>query len=379
MKNRGKEVGGGREMEYIMYMTISFIGLTLLFFLLPIRWSALGKAILSFFSSLIGILFIFLWGILPTIQTILLYFLFTITISYLLIKKGASLFTHKKEQIKRNNHISIQPLFNYQEQLRRAKLSQPAESVSIYSRSVTSRAEAAATYMYESEETSNSSLIDTQLKPLSQEEVSFILEESQQESIQINEGIDSLVEDEPGYLLEDWIEPNSSDSIETNETIEVNSVTTLSMNIISIEEKRKEKSDQHQPEVLDWLLSDPEALSHTQEQVPTVHDLENLAGIESKVNDSNLGVIVEGKTKDRIRKPDSSLQSQIDLEIEDEDDSTTLVGRAFLLNDGIANLYKERADAAKKVKLKDEDADLTLMDQKQFLKALSSRFSASNE
>ena len=66
-------------------------------------------------------------------------------------------------------------------------------------------------------------------------------------------------------------------------------------------------------------------------------------------------------------------------DLEDEDLQSSYTKRAMLLNDGVANLYKERAETVKKQKAREEDSLSVLQHEKLFLKELSNRFRASSE
>ncbi|GAA0333873.1 hypothetical protein GCM10008967_25790 [Bacillus carboniphilus] len=384
-------------MEIYLHIGISAIGLAILFFLLPVRWTSLGKVVIWFTSSLVGTLFTLAWNLQPTIKTILLHILLAITLSYLIVRRGTALFELPKDESKVDTSTQVEPLYNYHAQLEKAKMAKPANIVEteVHTNSVREeQTEIVSQEIFESVQPDVTAL--SKLEALTKEEQTFILdgldfEEEQEEighsdevSVVDHDPLTDMVEDEPGYLLDDWIMEdamhNDIKEEQPEEVVAQESILTHSENVISFDEKRKEKrsmSSLNSIEELDWTLPEETTTNESQD--------ENAFQLEEKI-EQPLNLADNDVTKKEVITSASEQKEEV-VDLMDEhanEDSlekyeSVIDGRALLLNDGLANLYKERAESIKKLKSKDEHADSTLKEQKQFLQELSSWFRASND
>ncbi|WP_243354474.1 hypothetical protein [Bacillus litorisediminis] len=366
-------------MENLIHTAVSAVGLILLVFLLPVRWSLFGRVVIWFVSSLAGGLLILAWGHLPKLQTILLHIGLTISMSILILKWWGEHFYKKAVQQKRGAADLPQPLFSYQKQLDKAKLAKPANLVQVDS-------ESASINVIDSQASIQA---EGQIKPTAnmkngsntKNELQYLLsdEKLDYEMPGFRWDDDSTAEDEPGYLLDDWIMSDdwnkSHKKEEAAEKLQNESQTKTIENVISFDEKRKEREN-----LALALEADREPhkdIIHTSDQVADENKIESKP-FENIENVHQFNQTVEQFDLKWVSLPEN-LEAETRDDIEEEEFASSYPGRSMLLNDGIANLYKEQAESVKKQKTTYEDDTPVLQNEKLFLKELSKRFRASSE
>ncbi|MET3697373.1 hypothetical protein SAMN05877753_105282 [Bacillus oleivorans] len=374
-------------MEIIIQMAISAIGLILLVFLLPVPWSLFGKGVIWFASILLGGLFIISWEIQPRLQTILLHIGLLLTMCALIIKWWGEHFYKKTIQQKKQVSHSPRPLFSYQKQIEKAKLAKPAD---IVEPAVLSSLNVFDGQLVIHAEEQNESAVNKASGSVTEEELQFLLPEihNKHEFPSFSQD-QSLIEDEPGYLLDDWIisddkNISSVNVYEKEPAVEIeqeNAELEAVWNVISFDKKRKERekpapvlTDLAEIELdIDVNTGTDNLVQKNDIEWPPFNEIDNLIETEPMFN--------EEIERIALHLPSSleDIQMEPAEELEDEDLESPYTGRSILLNDGISNLYKERAESVKRQKTKEENRQPLLQNEKQFLKELTNRFRASSE